>query len=131
MKSKRVLRYYCDHCKKSGCSKFWMKRHEDSCIRNPARICRFHSYIEENEDERVATLPNLIQIARNPKGTLEDLREFAMGCPACMLAAIVQSGRNESARQDEEGYPPANGFSLWRFKDEKAQFWDDRKPYFP
>lgn len=124
MRTKRVLRYYCEHCKKSGCSKHWMTRHEDSCIHNPKRICRFHYHIDESEDEKVQSLPYLI--AHVMRGSLNALREASMGCPACMLAAIVQSGITKQI-PDEEGFGKPNEFSAWRYKDEKAEFWNDRQ----
>ena len=101
-----------------------MQRHEDSCVYNPNRICRFHSHIEETEDEKVAQLPYLI--AHAMRGSLNALREAARGCPACMLAAITQSGRNKFPA-DEDGYGAQNEFQAWRYKEEKDQFWDDRK----
>lgn len=38
MKRKRVWRYYCDFCKKSGCGRAAMAWHEQRCINNPARV---------------------------------------------------------------------------------------------
>lgn len=126
MKEKRVLRYYCEHCKKSGCSKHWMQRHEDSCIHNPNRVCRFHAFIRMDEDCHFISTADLVTIAKTRKGTLNDLRELTMGCPACMLATITQSGLNDSPA-DEDGYGAQNEFQAWRYKEEKAEFWADRQ----
>ena len=35
MKTKRVLRYYCDFCGRGGCGKYAMEVHEKYCTMNP------------------------------------------------------------------------------------------------
>ena len=47
MRQKRVLRYYCDHCNKGGCSKPAMRLHESICTLNTARVCRMCRMDEE------------------------------------------------------------------------------------
>jgi hypothetical protein len=48
---------------------------------------------------------------------LSKLREAADGCPACMLAAIRQSGLQYA---DEEG---GNYIDAFNYKEEKAAWW--------
>jgi hypothetical protein len=48
---------------------------------------------------------------------LAELREVAEGCPACILAAIRQSGIQ---KPDGEGDSPSVNFN---FKSELAEFW--------
>ena len=39
MTKRKVWRYKCDHCRKSGCSGGAMKAHECRCFKNPERLC--------------------------------------------------------------------------------------------
>ena len=111
MKTKRVNRYYCDYCKKSGCSAGHMRRHEERCTMNPERTCRVCKLVEAEQKpmaELLAVLP-----VRQQFPDLEDedgctviseafvsavndalpvLRDVAENCPACVLAALRQAG---------------------------------------
>ncbi len=78
-----------------------------------------------DEDCRFISTAVLVALTKTRNGTLDDLRTITMGCPACMLATIIQSG---VGKIDPEDTGPPNEFQAWRYKDEKAQFWDDRKP---
>ncbi len=84
MKIKRVLRYYCDFCKKSGGGKAAMKLHEGRCIRNPNRTCGF-CYAAGLETH---SIPELVKAAAGDLNYTE-LRELTSSCPACMLCGIV------------------------------------------
>jgi len=112
MRKKRVWRYYCDFCKKAGCSSYHMKRHERRCTMNPNRVCGMCEIVGEAQPD----LSELIKLLPNPKeyeGTwsmdgdewisysgldeavaaaLPALRDAANNCPACILAAIRQAG---------------------------------------
>lgn len=96
MKTKRVLRYYCDFCKKAGQSKYWMGIHEKVCTKNPNRICRLCKNpvkAKEIADEFIGakddwTYP--ISDQRIDK-TLKDIEKACHSCPNCMLAVIRQS----------------------------------------
>lgn len=97
MKTKRVNRYYCDHCKKSGCSAYHIRVHEASCTANPERVCRMCEF--------KSPLSAMISILRQPGTTTADwkqkmiaVREEAENCPACILAAIRQSGVQQDLR---------------------------------
>lgn len=94
MKTKRVLRYYCDFCRKSGCRKDCIEKHEAHCIRNPNRKCG---------------MCELAGIAQKPfeelnrvwgKEGLEAMKDAANHCPACILSTIVLSRVQED---DGEG----------------------------
>ena len=58
---------------------------------------------------------------------IDDLRELAEGCPACMLAAIRQSGLNKyvfSENVDEWGSPELIKYPIqFEYKEEKELFW--------
>ena len=97
MKQRKVWRYYCDHCKKSGCSKHHLLHHEKSCTKNPDRVCNFCLFIGENQ-KRMSELIESIPIEMREGdgfGSVDvppELRYAANGCPACILAALRQSG---------------------------------------
>lgn len=102
MKSKLRMRFYCDHCGKSGGSGFHMKNHEAACTMNPNRVCKMC-----RPDMLQATMPELIDALKRDLGRRDaagetdnpldldnyetELTAAANGCPACILAAIRQS----------------------------------------
>lgn len=99
---KQVYRYYCEFCKKSGCSGGHMKAHESSCTANPNRNCRMCGLTQD--------MPSLTAILKAPGNALEDwkakmatLREAAEECPACILAAIRQSDVQKNQIDSESG----------------------------
>ena len=104
MKTKRVLRYYCDFCKKSGCSKHHMERHEEHCTLNPNRSCRMCNNYHASDaiKKAIAILPNpkdyvkhdsydaMLSVAT--EAVWHDVEELLDHCPACMLSAVRQRG---------------------------------------
>jgi len=139
MNKKRVWRYYCEFCKKSGCSAGHIKHHEEHCTMNPMRKCGFCEYAGVDNVSIIDSLKALKQDIieykkihpfiksttidtldwRGNHETLEmmvcysvpinNLRDATDGCPACMLAAIRQSGMHKHIEFD--------------FKKEKEMFW--------
>lgn len=92
MRTKRVLRHYCDHCSKGFFKIPSVLAHEKSCMKNPDRQCY--------TCKRVGGLSDLIAIVDNPDAIsaeeiVSDLRGTAESCPACILAAILQSENNK------------------------------------
>lgn len=119
MRSKRVWRYYCDFCRKSGCNSGHIRNHEKRCARNPNRECRMceHATGEEGLGPR-ASLDALVQGIE--RADVEGLREAAQGCPACMLAGVLEWKRRAEAAG-------ASGEELWidfDFKKETEQMWN-------
>ena len=108
MRIKRVNRYYCDFCKKANCSAASIRRHESSCTMNPNRVCRVCKMQRGDFEQGEATQPDLKTliaiVPRIDEWTNEDmatqsleeslvkLREASANCPACILAALRQSG---------------------------------------
>ena len=110
MRQKRVWRYYCEFCKKSGCSAYHMKRHEDRCTMNPDRKCGMCALVDEPQPdlaELIALLPTASWEQESEDngfqtlsydfhdeltGAVVRLREAANNCPACIMAAVRQSG---------------------------------------
>lgn len=108
---KKVNRYYCEYCKKSGCSASHMSRHEKSCTANPNRHCRMCG--RKGIDGLIESLGT-----GRTEQEVENLRKEARGCPACMLAAIRQGHFNTPP--DEDG----PGFSVpFYFQKEKETWW--------
>ena len=113
MKTKRVNRYYCDFCKKSGCSAPHLRKHEEHCTMNPRRICGLCA-VENNTSpeelaEAVASIPNVEQFKHSNsdefgesewysipeetvKTVLADLSDRFDGCPVCTFTALRQAG---------------------------------------
>lgn len=121
MKILRKLRYYCDHCKKSGGQKAAMQKHESGCTLNPLRRCGLCAWREANQ-------PSMSILITAASTGLSDLYEAASGCPACMLAGIRQCRKKYPADWDEGGYVPDGVHatcSEWRYKDAAIQFWKD------
>jgi hypothetical protein len=87
MRREKRWRYYCDHCKKSGGHAYHLRNHEKRCTANPDRECG----ICEQMGELPLPIKELIAVLE-PRGGLERLRDIANNCPACILAAIRQSG---------------------------------------
>lgn len=110
MRTKRVLRYWCDYCNKSMGSKNGMQTHERHCTMNPNRYCRMCN----GRQKPIKELSN----AAN-KG-LTELRAVAYGCPACMLSGIRQ----------REHIPLTIDISTsldnFHFKEETKKMWDAR-----
>ena len=133
MRVKKVNRYYCEFCKKAGCSGGHIRKHETGCTLNPNRVCRMCKMVE-NEQRTIAELMEGLPVAadflherRDDYGVsygrdfvgldvamndaLPKLREAAGNCPACILAALRQRGIP---------VPIVNGFN---FSDECKAVW--------
>ena len=122
MTKKKVWRYYCDFCKKTGQSAGHMAKHEKHCTANPNRTCRVcDSSVPVSS--RLLALKLTVGLEADPiKGhhedkvamddaTLDKLRSTVDGCPACMLSVIRQSHR----------YPDS-----WNYKQEHDAYWAER-----
>lgn len=130
MKKKRVWRYYCGFCKKSGCSSGHMKRHEEGCTRNPERQCGM-CRVRGRGPRPTGYVATLVRsLGRGDEAGVAALRESAGGCPACMLAAIRQSGLQYKPDAEDPG-----AWVAFDFKKEKERFWmevnDDRRASHP
>lgn len=113
MRTKRVNRYYCDHCRKGSCGKASMVKHEQRCVRNPDRVCGFCRHAGHEQKP----LPQLIESLSED---LKDIRTLAEDCPGCILAAIVQSGHQHPPDSEDPGF-----YYNFDFKAEVKTFWED------
>ncbi|MBU6490532.1 MAG: hypothetical protein KGQ57_22295 [Burkholderiales bacterium] len=107
MKQVKRWRYYCDHCKKSGCQKHAIAKHESSCIRNDARVCRMCKFMGLEQ----RPMAELVEAASSG---LKPLEEAAENCPVCILSAIVRA-RPIPKTPDE---PWDDRFDAFEFKKE-------------
>ena len=121
MTRKKVWRYYCEFCKRSGCSGGHIRNHEASCTANPLRECRFHSVMRIDQPTMPALIAALQSCGNDFGAGLKALREVADNCPACILAAIRQTGLN--AKLDELWGRGEYSEFTFQFKDEVADFW--------
>ena len=105
MKVKKVNRYYCDFCKKSGAAAGHMNKHERRCTMNPKRECGMcvliNGAVAEPMSVLLAILPDpadflvveeYIGLDAATEETMTALREATNNCPACILAALRQRG---------------------------------------
>lgn len=112
MRTKKVTRHYCDHCSKSLSKRPSMERHEASCIQNPNRLCGLCGTqwpvdgLKKIVDNLIKEFSAKADRAEAEQWEFEDelrdgipvgaFRNKDHGCPACVLAAIIQFG---------EGFP--------------------------
>lgn len=129
MKKVKRWRYYCDHCRKSGGSKYHIEVHESHCTNNPARKCGMCDQIGNITHSKTELLAAL---GKGDGEGMKRLRELTGNCPSCILAAIRQSGLMDPPDYDPEGgypaYEPLEGddtYLTFNFINEKARFWKD------
>lgn len=111
MKKKRVWRYYCDFCKKAGCSGYHLRRHEERCTMNPNRLCGMCGLLAHNQPSLasiIALLPDpekfkttitddeawdgiFSDLAKAVSAVFPRVRRAARECPTCILAALRQA----------------------------------------
>lgn len=136
MRSRQVWKYYCDFCKKSGCSKFHLAKHEERCTNNPNRVCGMCRVMDNKQKplaDLIALLPAVTPVPNGYGDMVFDdtahkavddamfkLRSISGGCPCCILAAL---------RQSKIPVPMVSSFS---FSDECAAIWkgiNEEPPY--
>lgn len=104
--------YYCDHCARHRLTASSILTHEPKCIYNPERsACGWH--------EKGDTIPAPREYVKHLYQSLDLdwLRSILDGCPACMLAVVVQADLDVHARY-------ALGF---QYKDEVERFRADER----
>jgi len=105
MNIKRVNRYYCEYCKKSGGASGHMRIHELHCTMNPRRVCRMckTGYQDQvNIESVLPLLPKVSDFTREDHGeiiidgsicdlALDIIRTYTT-CPACTLSLFRLAG---------------------------------------
>lgn len=131
MKRKQVWRYYCDFCKKSGCSAYHIRMHGQGCTANPKRVCSFCKLIGNPQHPIAELIAILIgKPENNYKLGLEALTEFVEGCPACILSTIRQSGVQRAEKysfdMNWEGTLIDPGCHIeFNFREAVTEFWKE------
>lgn len=114
MRKRKVWRYYCDFCKKAGCSGGHLKNHEKHCTLNPNRdcgMCKARELEQPDLSKAILLLPNPDEYLSRETDcdgdnificfdgledavdkVLPELRDFVENCPACIMAALRQRG---------------------------------------
>lgn len=100
MRTKTVLRYYCDHCSKGGFKKPDMASHEATCTLNPSRGCYLCGHLSITPDipALISEMRKHADVYSNDDGTYEVktnqpinwLYSKVDGCPACILSVLRQ-----------------------------------------
>ena len=91
--------YYCEHCKRHRITASAIEKHEPKCIYNPHRDkCGWCS--KSPHYRAPAPADRVPGFVTDPD--LERLRRELDGCPACMLAVIVQA--RHAGLSDEEAW---------------------------
>lgn len=119
MKKVKKWRYYCDHCGKGGCASGHIARHEKHCIYNPERACRMCEYAT-GEKEQTRPTRDLMEALNT--SDMDGLKELAQHCPACILAAIVQTKR---AMEAAGTYRPEEDYIDFDYKKAVADMWTE------
>jgi hypothetical protein len=96
MKRVKRWRFYCEHCGKSSGSGRHMSRHEKGCTTNPDRHCGMCG--------RQGVGGLVESLGAGDEAGVDRLRGATNGCPACMLAAIRQSGLQYPPDAESPGY---------------------------
>ncbi len=113
IKTKQV--FYCDYCRRHGLSRHAMENHEAKCTLNPDRVCKWG-----DEGHTVAyglrvLAEEVRQRAPLDAADIDWLHDEVDGCPACMLAALRQSGV-------EYHYDVGSGGRLWDYGEEVERY---------
>lgn len=141
MKKKMVWRYWCDFCRKGGCSAFAARSHELHCTLNPKRECRicknagttnkglkYLIVLARNDLEELKSLDEELQPASTPEEVVNRMMDAAEYCPMCVFAAIRQSGMNKYVT-DEGTLRVVREPLPFDLKKELEKFWKEQNEY--
>jgi hypothetical protein len=105
-----------------------MERHEAGCTANLNRICKLHAYVTNHPAPPVSeSLALLATHYGNKDYGLAELRAFVEDCPACILAALRQSGLCKGYADEEGHSPPRIGSEQFNFKEELSEMWSNHR----
>lgn len=87
--------YYCEFCKRHRMTAAAIEKHEPRCIYNPDRsACGWH-------EPHITIHPPQLFVAKFKETLdLDWLREQVHGCPACILAVVVQADLTIGEREE-------------------------------
>lgn len=110
MKSRHVLKWFCEFCGRGRQGKKRMQEHESHCIMNPnrkCRMCELHSLHPNPLADLIAGM--------NDSGNDDTVLRMADGCPECTLAAIKQD-----KKESPEFYDEGDNFDYQKARQELA-----------
>lgn len=109
--------YYCEHCKRHRLTKQAIESHEPRCIYNPLRdVCGWHKEMRPSAPADFALV-----FIDNPD--VDWLRKQMDGCPACMLAVIVQARRLGLHNEDAWDFDYKAEVKKYREAERYADVW--------
>lgn len=88
MRTKTVLRHFCDHCGKSRARRDAMEAHELKCFRNPSRKCPVCGAVGTNAEAK-AIMGEFLGGTHDQAEDIKKLSESLDDCPWCVLAAMT------------------------------------------
>lgn len=84
MRTKKVNRYWCDHCNKAGLSASAMTRHEAHCTLNPARNCRVCTLVNGGYQVGAERMAELVVLLPDPSAFLAQ-SAYDCRCKDCRI----------------------------------------------
>lgn len=98
MRSKRVTRFYCDHCSRGMFQRPAMERHELTCFRNPNRKCCACGFVCDPSKDPTEEMMS--------RGTIKDrVITLTSECPECLMSFVIRSNMEPENREDWTHYP--------------------------
>ena len=105
--------YYCEFCKRHRMTAAAIEKHEPRCIYNPLRSeCGWHKGMKPSA-------PADFALVFKDSLDIDWLRKEMDGCPACMLAVVVQAGLGGAAYKDT-GFDYADEVARYRESERSA-----------
>lgn len=132
MRTKLVKRHFCDHCNKGGMVAASMIQHEKTCLRNPGREC----FLCDEGRQKPAPMKDLIDAFFNGSGVhMAAVRAICCGCPACLLATILQAKKDPRWKKDGYDEPwvegdPTPEHHQFDYKKEKDDWYSEQVNIF-
>lgn len=119
MRTKRVNRFFCDHCNRGSLRSDTMRRHEAACFRNPDRRCPICANAALEQKPMTA-----LKAAFPDPADLQPLRDLTEGCPACILSTIIQVRHMTTIYVGEHGESEEDVPEMitFNYKEEMAAF---------
>lgn len=126
MRSETRVIHYCDFCGKHRHLRSAMEKHERGCTMNPDRVCRWSIGDEAHPEFVLRELASSLHERACPALAAMDidwLREVIGGCPACMLAALRQSGVKNFQWGSDGGFVFKYEDEIERRREEEREHW--------
>lgn len=130
---KTVKIYICSYCKKKKYTKKSCEIHELHCTKNPIRVCRMCGLGGQNTELINLKIAISGMDKTNEKELMEQLKNLSDGCPACMLAAIIQARGEKklgNVVDPENGEIDYQYMPTFNYKEECKKYFEDTRREF-